>query len=56
MSKLVSSVEVETSSYDGVEVVRAELTPVGGPGFLFGTIARGSLIQLINGQSAPAAR
>jgi hypothetical protein len=56
MSTLVSSVDVGSGSYDGVEVVRAELTPVGGPGFLFGTIARGSLVQLINGQSAPAAR
>jgi hypothetical protein len=54
MSKLVSSVDVASSSYDGVEVVRAELTPVGGMGFLFGAIARGSLIQLINGQGAPA--
>jgi hypothetical protein len=54
MSKLVSDVDVGSSSYDGVQVVRAELTPVGGPGFLFGTIARGSLVQLINGPRAPA--
>jgi hypothetical protein len=56
MSKLVGDVDVSAGSYDDVQVVRAELTPVGGPGFLFGTIARGSLIQLVNGQTAPAAR
>jgi hypothetical protein len=40
---------VETSSYEGVEVVRAELTPVAGRrGFFFGTIARGSLVQMIS--------
>lgn len=56
MSRLVSDVDVSAGSYEDVQVVRAELTPVGGPGFLFGTIARGSLIQLINGQTAPAGR
>ncbi len=56
MSRLVEEVEVTASSYEGVRVVRAELTPVGGLGFLFGTIARGSLIQMINGQSSPAGR
>ncbi|MQA73581.1 MAG: hypothetical protein GEU88_04390 [Solirubrobacterales bacterium] len=47
----VAAVEVTTKTYDGVEVVRAELTPVAGqpPGFLFGTVARGSLVPLING-------
>jgi hypothetical protein len=54
MSKLVADVEVGSSSYEGVEVVRTELTPVGGPGFLFGAIARGSLLQLINGPGAQA--
>ena len=54
MSKLVRDVDVGASSYDGVQVVRAELTPVGPLGFLFGTIARGSLVQLINGPRAPA--
>jgi hypothetical protein len=49
MSKLVTAVEVRSSSYEDVPVVRVELTPVGGQGFLFGTIARGSLIPLING-------
>lgn len=52
MSKLARAVDVTSSSYEGVQVVRAELTPVGGPGFLFGTIARGSLVQLINGPRA----
>jgi hypothetical protein len=54
MSKLVADVQVGSSSYEGVEVVRTELTPVGGPGFLFGAIARGSLLQLINGPGAQA--
>lgn len=49
MSKLETVLGVGTSSYEGVEVVRAELNPVGGLGFLFGTVARGSLVQLING-------
>jgi hypothetical protein len=49
MSKLETVIGVGTSSYEGVEVVRAELSPVGGLGFLFGTIGRGSLVQLING-------
>jgi hypothetical protein len=56
MSELVTGVEVSSSSYDDVQVVRAELTPVGGPGFLFGTIARGSLVQLINGPQGQAGR
>jgi hypothetical protein len=44
--------EVETSSYEGVEVVRAEVTPVASRrGFFFGTIARGSLVQMISGSS-----
>jgi hypothetical protein len=51
MSRLVRAVEVRTSSYEDVEVVRAELRPAGArpSGFLFGAIARGSLVQLING-------
>lgn len=56
MSRLIEDVDVTASSYEDVQVVRAELTPVGGPGFLFGTIARGSLIQLVNGPTAPAGR
>jgi hypothetical protein len=54
MSKLASGVEVTSGSYEDVQVVRAELTPVGGPDFFFGAIARGSLVQLINGQTGPA--
>jgi hypothetical protein len=49
MSELVAEVDVKSSSYEGVQVVRAELTPVGGQGFFFGAVARGSLVQLING-------
>jgi hypothetical protein len=56
MSDLVANVEVASSTYEDVPVVRAELTPVGGPGFFFGTIARGSLVQLINGSGAPGGR
>lgn len=46
----VAAVEVAGSSYQGVEVVRAEITPAGGqpPGYLFGTISAGSLVGLIN--------
>jgi len=47
MSGLVAGVQVETGSYDDVQLVRAEVTPVGRRGFFFGTIARGSLVQLI---------
>jgi hypothetical protein len=51
MAELVREVDVSTSSYDGVEVVRAELTSAPGqpPGFLFGAVARGSLVELITG-------
>jgi hypothetical protein len=51
MAELVGGVDVMTSSYEGVEVVRAELTVAAGqpPGFLFATVARGSLVELING-------
>ena len=47
----IAGVAVSSETYDGVEVVRAELTPApgSGPGFLFGTVARGSLVALING-------
>jgi hypothetical protein len=47
----LTGVEVTRSSYDGVEVVRAEGTVPAGeqPGFFFGTVARGSLVSLING-------
>jgi hypothetical protein len=51
MGDLVRVVDVEARSYEDVEVVRAVLTPASGRplGFLFDTIARGSLVQLING-------
>jgi hypothetical protein len=47
----LTGIEVSRSSYDGVEVVRAEGTLADGeqPGFFFGTVARGSLVPLING-------
>jgi len=52
LSKLIQpGASVETSSYEGVAVVRAQVTPVAGErGFFFGTIARGSLVQMISGR------
>lgn len=49
----LTDVEVTRSAYDGVEVVKAEAkVPAGqNPGFFFGTVARGSLVSLINGSS-----
>jgi hypothetical protein len=57
MAKLVSAVDVATASYEGVEVVRAELTLAAGqsPGFLFDTVSRGSLVELINGPGSARA-
>jgi hypothetical protein len=51
MADLVRAADVETASYEGVEVVRAELTMAAGqsPGFVFDTVSRGSLTELING-------
>jgi hypothetical protein len=51
ISDSVAAFEVATKTYEGVEVVRAELTLAAGqtPGFLFGAVARGSLVELING-------
>jgi hypothetical protein len=51
ISDLVRLVGVRTSSYEDVEVVRAELSPAPGArrGFLFGAIARGSLVELMGG-------
>ena len=48
----VRAPQIQTSSYEGVEVVRAAVTPVGGRprGFFFSTIGRGSLVLMINGQ------
>ena len=47
----ISAVDVVTEPYEGVEVVRAELTlpPGQQPGFLFGAISSGSLAELISG-------
>ena len=51
ISDSVAAVEVVRDRYEGVEVVRAKLTLATGqsPGFLFGTVSRGSLVGLING-------
>jgi hypothetical protein len=55
MADLVSAVDVSSAPYEGVEVVRAELTLAAGqpPGFLFGAVSRGSLVELINGSGEP---
>jgi hypothetical protein len=52
LSELIEpAVEVGTSTYQGIAVVRAAVTPSAGRrGFFFGTIARGSLVQLISGR------
>jgi hypothetical protein len=57
MANLVSAVDVATASYEGVEVARAELTLASGqsPGFLFDTVSRGSLVELINGSGSARA-
>ena len=49
LSELIEpGAEVTVSSHDGVSVVRAAVTPLKGKrGFFFGTIARGSLVQMI---------
>jgi hypothetical protein len=51
ISDLIRRAEVTTGSYEEVPVVRAEITPLESrpSGFLFGAIARGSLVQLVNG-------
>jgi hypothetical protein len=47
---LIEAAEVGSSTYEDVEAVSAELTPApGAQGFVFATIARGSLVELING-------
>jgi hypothetical protein len=52
VAKEVRAPDVEMSSYEGVQVVRAAVTPVGGRprGFFLGTIAKGSLVAMIGGQ------
>jgi hypothetical protein len=51
MADLVSKFDVATAPYEGLEVVRAQLTLAAGqpPGFLFGAISRGSLVEMIGG-------
>jgi hypothetical protein len=51
LSDSVAAVEVDSGPYEGVETVRAEVTLAAGqpPGFLFGTISRGSVVALISG-------
>ena len=49
----VAAASISTLSYRGVEAVRAELslTRKEAPGFVFGALARGSVVGLINGSS-----
>jgi hypothetical protein len=51
MAELVSAADVTSAPYEGVQVVRAELIRAPGepPGFLFGAISRGSVVELILG-------
>jgi hypothetical protein len=51
MADLVRAVDITNAPYEGVEVVRAELTLAAGqrPGFLFSAVSRGSMVELING-------
>jgi hypothetical protein len=51
LSDSVAAVEVDSGADEGVEVVRAEVTLAAGqpPGFLFGTVSRGSVVALITG-------
>jgi hypothetical protein len=51
LSESVAAVEVESTPYEGVQAVRAEVTLAAGqpPGFLFGTISRGAVVALISG-------
>jgi len=51
MADIVDGVDVSTASYEGVEVVRAELDLAPGQprGFLFDTVSRGSVVELILG-------
>ena len=51
VGKSVEASEVTRDSYDGVEVVRAELTLTGNepPGYLFGQISGASVVAWING-------
>jgi hypothetical protein len=53
IAESLTDVEVSRSSYEGVEVVRAQASvPAGAqPGFFFDAIARGSLVSLLNGEA-----
>ena len=53
LGRRFAAVEVTQETYDGVPFVRASVTPEPGgePGYVFETIATGSLISLINGQA-----
>ena len=53
LGRRIATVEVSQNAHDGVPFVRAEMTPEPGgePGYVFETIATGSLISLINGQA-----
>jgi hypothetical protein len=46
----IAGVEVSTDTYDGIQMVRAELTPAAGtpPGWIFAAASRGSLVGLID--------
>jgi hypothetical protein len=50
MAEILDAVDVVSAPYEGVEVVKAELTLAAGqsPGFLFGAVSRGSVVELIN--------
>jgi hypothetical protein len=52
LADAIREVEIARASYEGVQVVRAQLTPAPGASgrYLFGTVATGSLVSLINGE------
>lgn len=51
LADVIRGAEIARASYDGVQVVRAQLRPAPGASgrYLFGTVATGSLVSLING-------
>ena len=52
ISDYLSAASINTEERDGIAIARAELTRAQGtePGFVFDTIARGSLAELITGR------
>lgn len=52
LGRSIAATEVTSATTNGTETVRAEVerTQTGTPGFLFGTIASGSLISMLNGE------